>query len=160
MATFPDFTIEHLEPESLAPHPLNFRRHPDLQREALEASIEEHGWLAAPIWNRQTQRLLDGHARVELALGREERIPVRVIDVPEEQERRILRAFDRIGAMALEDTAVLDELIASIGDAGLEELLAGIEVPTFEPVSEDEQGRLDERATVTCPDCGREFTPD
>ena len=154
-----EFTIEHLDPESLVPHPANFRRHPDPQKDALEQSLDEHGWLSAPIWNKRTARLVDGHARVELARGKEARIPVRVIDVPEEQERRILRAFDRIGAMALEDTAALEALIAEIGDPGLEELLAGIEVPEFAPVGEDEQGRLDERATVTCPDCGFEFTP-
>ena len=33
------------------------------------------------------------------------------------------------------------------------------EVPDFEPVPEDEQSRLDEKAKVQCPECGNEFTP-
>src|SRR5690606_36443047 len=32
-------------------------------------------------------------------------------------------------------------------------------VPDFEPVGIEEQGRLDEKAQVTCPHCGERFTP-
>ena len=32
-------------------------------------------------------------------------------------------------------------------------------VPNFEPVGEDEQGRLDQKKPVTCPGCGLEFSP-
>jgi len=32
-------------------------------------------------------------------------------------------------------------------------------VPSFEPVGEDEQGRLDEKSKVECPECGHCFTP-
>lgn len=32
-------------------------------------------------------------------------------------------------------------------------------VPDFEPVGVEEQGRLDEKKRVTCPECGHEFTP-
>ncbi len=33
------------------------------------------------------------------------------------------------------------------------------EVPDFEPVGIDEQGRLDQKKPVTCPECGHEFVP-
>lgn len=128
--TSPEFTIRYLDPETLTPSPNNFRRHPDLQRDALQASIEEHGWLSAPIWNEQSGHLLDGHARVELALERgEATIPVRVVDVSEAQEQRILRAFDQIGAMAEIDTEALDRLIEEIDDAALERLLGELTEP-------------------------------
>jgi hypothetical protein len=124
----PDFTVEFLRPGDLTPHPHNFRRHPDLQRRALAASIEEHGYLSAPIVNKRSGHVLDGHARIELAVEqREETIPVRVIDVPEDQERRILRVFDAVGALAEEDTEALDRLIAEINDADLERLLGELE---------------------------------
>ena len=42
--------------------------------------------------------------------------------------------------------------------AGLNELL-GSEVPDFQPVGEDEQGRLDQKKPVVCPECGAEFVP-
>ena len=32
-------------------------------------------------------------------------------------------------------------------------------VPDFEPVGVQEQGRLDEKKKVTCPECGHEFAP-
>lgn len=35
----------------------------------------------------------------------------------------------------------------------------GVVVPDFAPVGIDEQGRLDEKKKVTCPECGHEFTP-
>jgi ParB family chromosome partitioning protein len=31
--------------------------------------------------------------------------------------------------------------------------------PSFDPVSEDEQGRLDQKKPVQCPECGYEFVP-
>lgn len=141
----PEFNVEMLDPRELKAHPRNFRRHPESQTAALEQSISEHGWLSAPIWNRRTGRILDGHARVELAVGKETTIPVRVIDVPEEQERRILRAFDRIGAMAEVDTAALDALIAEIGDSDLERLLGEISEPLSGLLPEADPDAIPER---------------
>jgi hypothetical protein len=37
--------------------------------------------------------------------------------------------------------------------------IAGLETPAFSPVGVDEQGRLDQKKPVTCPECGHEFTP-
>jgi hypothetical protein len=129
--TSPEFTVEFLAPETLVPSPANFRRHPSLQREALDSSISEHGWLSAPIVNKANGRILDGHARVELALERgEATIPVRVVDVSEEQERRILRMFDAVGGLAEIDTEALDRLIEEIDDPALERLLGELEAET------------------------------
>lgn len=135
--TTPEFVIEYLDPASLQPHPLNFRRHPAVQTSALQASIEQHGWLAAPIWNKQTRRILDGHARVELALENgDERIPCRVIDVPEAQEKRILASFDRIGSLAERDDERLAELLQELqaSEAGLP---AGWEAQDLETLLEE-----------------------
>jgi hypothetical protein len=155
-----DFTVEQMDPRALSPNPLNWRRHPESQRAALRASLSEFGFVAGPIWNRQTGNLVDGHARVEeaIAAGRET-IPVNVVSLPSESERRLLRMFDPITGMAEIDDGALDLLIAEIGDESLERLLGGVEMPDFQPVGEDEQGRLDEKARVTCPDCGCEFAP-
>lgn len=53
-----------------------------------------------------------------------------------------------LGAFFYEDE------IGRILEAAGNELLAD-----FEPVGEDEQGRLDEKAKVTCPECGHCFAP-
>ena len=48
------------------------------------------------------------------------------------------------------------KLLASLDAADLDALLAG---PKFDPVGEDGQPRLDEKKTVTCPQCGNTFKP-
>ncbi len=48
----------------------------------------------------------------------------------------------------------LDDLL----DWGFSEFELDI-MPNFEPVGIEQQGRLDEKAKVTCPECGHEFTP-
>jgi ParB family chromosome partitioning protein len=39
------------------------------------------------------------------------------------------------------------------------ELDALLNDPTFAPGSVDDQGRLDERTPITCPECGHSFAP-
>jgi ParB-like chromosome segregation protein Spo0J len=155
-----DFVVEYLDPRDLLENPAQFRLHPDRQRVGVRASIKEVGWVDGPLLNRRTGHLIDGHLRRDLAIeeGRET-IPVKVVDLSLSDERRLIRMFDPLTMMADTDSEALDRLIAEIGDADLEALLSEVEVPDFSPVGEDEQGRLDERATVTCPDCGHTFTP-
>jgi hypothetical protein len=35
----------------------------------------------------------------------------------------------------------------------------GIAPPDFDPAGIEDQSRLDEKAKITCPECGHEFTP-
>jgi ParB family chromosome partitioning protein len=53
-----------------------------------------------------------------------------------------------------------EELLNSWGKdySNLKGLLES-EVPDFQPVGVEEQGRLDQKKPVTCPHCGEEFTP-
>jgi hypothetical protein len=110
-----EFIIEHLSPEKLTAHPLNWGKHSTRQKDALAASLGKHGWLAAPIWNKRTGHLLDGHARVEHARNvGTEKIPVRVVDVSEEQERQILASFDRISELRERDDTALCALLRQV----------------------------------------------
>lgn len=121
------------------------------------------------IENVTTGHLIDGHARIEEALSRDENEPVPFIQVElsEHEEALVLTALDPLGAMATADKNVLESLLNEIstGDAGLQAMLAdlaqreGITPPDFQPVGADQQGRLDERAKTKCPECGAEFTP-
>lgn len=54
--------------------------------------------------------------------------------------------LDAIGYTDAEVDAMIDGLAAEI-------------VPDFAPATLDEQGKLDEKAKVECPDCGCRFTP-
>lgn len=52
-----------------------------------------------------------------------------------------------------------DALKAWNTDAAALATMLGAEVPDFQPVGIEEQGRLDQKAPITCPHCGMEFTP-
>ena len=67
------------------------------------------------------------------------------------------------------DIPVLKDLLAEIDDGALDMELTGFEQielddlfgrdPGFKPGSQDEQGRLDQRTPIKCPECGAEFIP-
>jgi ParB-like chromosome segregation protein Spo0J len=155
-------------PDQLFAAPLNARRHPNAQRDALRASLRSLGWIAPVVVNRTSGHVLDGHARIEEALSADvPLVPVVEVELTPEQEALALATFDPIGNMAQFDRQALDDLLREVdtGESALQQLLSdlaesvGIAVPAFAPVGIDEQGRLDEKARVTCPECGHEFTP-
>jgi len=108
-------------------HPLNPRRHPGEQRDALRGSLDSVGWIAPVIVSARSGMLLDGHARVEEALSRNDSqlIPFIQVDVSEDEERLILAVFDPITDLATLNRDALDALLNSIhtDDAGLQSLL-------------------------------------
>ena len=149
-------------------NPRNWRIHPLSQQDALKGVLEEVGWVQQVIVNKRTGNLIDGHLRCQLA-AREgaKTIPVVYVDVSEDEEALVLATLDPIGAMAATDKQKLDELFQDIqsDNENIQKMITeigakeGIIPPDFEPVGIDEQGRLDEKAKVTCPECGHEFTP-
>jgi hypothetical protein len=53
----------------------------------------------------------------------------------------------------------LEEML-DLPQINLEEFKVGwLQEPDFEPASADEQGRLDKKNPITCPECGHEFIP-
>lgn len=152
----------------LAANPSNWRKHPQKQRDAVQASLRELGWIGAVVENVRTGFLVDGHERVWQAMKQDEEVPVLLVDLSEEEERLALAVFDPITYMAETDSAILDALLREVntGEAALQELLAelaedaGITPPDFEPVDASEQPRLDQKKPVVCPHCGEEFTPE
>jgi hypothetical protein len=68
-----------------------------------------------------------------------------------------LQLFDEEALQGLlRDSPDATSLLVSLGGADVDALLQG---PSYEPVSAEEQSRLDEKKMVTCPDCGKEFRP-
>ena len=125
-------------PECLAANPANWRVHPRHQRDALAGSLDTVGWVAQVVVNRQTGFLVDGHARVALALARKEAsVPVLYVDLSTDEERLVLATFDPIGALAGTDGERLTALLAEVAvdDAGLrallDELAASAPRPSF-----------------------------
>lgn len=102
----------------LVVNPRNWRTHPMRQKKALRSIIDSVGWVQDVIVNKQTGNLVDGHARVELALerGSDELVPVVYIDVSEDEEKKILACLDPISAMAEYDVAKLSDLLCGVTD--------------------------------------------
>lgn len=111
-------------------HELNARRHPGHQRDSLRGSLNQVGWVAPVIVSAKTGKLLDGHARIEEALTRDENteVPFIKVDVSEGEERLILASFDPITNQAYYDKEVLDSLLREVatGDAALQSLLSDL----------------------------------
>jgi DNA modification methylase len=107
------------DPEQLLANPLNWRLHPGPQRDALRDSLDAVGWVATILVNQRSGFVIDGHARIEEALGRHEKtVPVTYVDLSPEEEALVLASLDPITAMADRDAKRLDELVAGIGPQG------------------------------------------
>lgn len=150
-----------VDPTQLLAHPLNARRHPRDQREALNATLGQVGWVDVVKVNRLTGHVVDGHARVEEAITRGENVQVLWLDLTEDEERYVLATLDPIAGMAVYDAEVLPLLREGIdfGD-DLDGLLDGLQegayslppldddgnggVPPLDPNDPDEQKRTEE----------------
>ena len=102
-------------PDNLTANPLNFRRHPKEQLNALRGSMKELGWIKTVIVNKRSGYVLDGHARVEEAIRQGlPSIPVTYVDLDENEEKLALALLDPITNMAYHDIEVMKSLIDQI----------------------------------------------
>jgi hypothetical protein len=101
--------------ENILFNPRNWRIHPLNQQNALNGVLDEVGWVQEVIVNQRTGNLVDGHLRCQLAARKgEKEIPVKYVDLSEEEEALVLATIDPIAAMAATDKGKLDELFTSI----------------------------------------------
>lgn len=113
-------------PDQLLANPKNARRHPQAQQQALADVLDEVGVVQRVIVNQRTGYVVDGHARIALALRQgQPTIPVVYVDLDEREEALILATLDPISAMATTDAAALDELLRDVhtGSAALQTML-------------------------------------
>lgn len=113
-------------PEQLLANPQNWRTHSGAQKAALSGVLREVGVVQRVIVNRATGYVVDGHARIELAMAEKQpTIPVLYVELTEQEEALILASLDPIGAMAGKDAALLGELLQQVQtqDAAVRALL-------------------------------------
>lgn len=156
------WTNEKRKLSQLIPWPRNPRQIKEVQVKRLQDSLREFGQVE-PVACGPDNELYNGHQRLKSWAAKygDIEIDVRVSSRPlTEKEREKLTVFLHKGAAgewnfdALANEFEVPELI----EWGFSELELGI-VPDFQPVGEDEQGRLDQKKQVVCPECGCEFTP-
>lgn len=169
-----------VDAKTMKPHPLNWKIHPKNQIAEIDKSLEEFGWLPSmlTLFNKRTGHVIDAHGRRESAIKNKKQVPVAIIDVDEETERRILASLDKVGELRDTDNAALEQLLASIMlDSGklpagyendaLEQLQKALQIPGQLPPRLDEgfgSGSSDKSrdvyevgAEVTCPHCEKTF---
>lgn len=136
------------DPAQLLANPQNFRLHPAHQKEALNGVLNEIGWIQEVIVNTTTGHLIDGHLRVELAMQRGEKVPVKYVELTQQEERIALASIDPISALATQDQAMLDQLIEDIGtvhDDSLSEFLDSLMSDASDQLEEvEEDGLIDD----------------
>lgn len=107
------------QPDQLLANPKNWRIHPITQQEAVEAALDEVGWVQQVIVNKTTGHLVDGHLRVALAISREEpEIPVTYVELSKEEEALVLASLDPLAGLAATDSEKLAELLEEVDPAG------------------------------------------
>jgi hypothetical protein len=95
----------------LVPHELNPRRHPNAQRKALLALYAEVGFARSLLAYELPDgrlKLIDGHLRKDI--DPEMLVDVEVLDVNDEEARKLLLSIDPLATLAEHDPAKLDEL--------------------------------------------------
>ena len=145
-------------PDQLLANPQNYRIHPKYQQDALEAILNEVGWVDDVIVNKTTGHIIDGHLRVELALSKgESKIPVKYVELSENEENLILAVFDPTSAMAVQDQEKLQELIEGIDidSDDINKLLESIQDKSGD-IRFTEEKEIDENIDTEneCPSCG------
>lgn len=119
-----------------------------------------------PVLATKEGRIYAGNQRYRAAqhLGWTE-INAVITDIPEKlANERAIRDNNEFGEWNNDELAtILDEMekagtvLDTLGlDNFIEDFLKGM--PDFQPASIDEQGRLDEKKPITCPNCKHEFT--
>lgn len=119
--------LEWLHPSVTDPNPLNWRTHPKRQLAALETLIFGEGgvgWAGVVLINERRPEegwpegsnptTIDGHARLKLALEKDEPVPALIGRWTPTQERTILATLDPIAAMAETDAELLGDLLSQI----------------------------------------------
>lgn len=174
MTTDGALTIERLPIDDLRQDPANLRTHGDRNLDAIKASLARFGQQKPIVVNKAGMILAgNGTFRAAKALGWTHLNVVRT-DLAGAEAVAYAIADNRTAELAdwgdrealartlaaLQKDPTVDHLATGFSDEAINELVAEhLDVPDFDPVSEDEQSRLDERAAVECPNCGHSFHP-
>ena len=155
--------IEQRAIEALIPYARNSRTHSDAQVAQIAASIREFGF-TNPVLVDKDGGIIAGHGRVMAArkLGLKDVPCIALGHLTAAQRKAYIIADNKLALNAGWDEELLAVEFADLKDAGFDLELTGfaageLVTPDFQPGSEEDQGRLDEKAKAVCPNCGHEF---
>ena len=109
----PRLRIEHVPIDTLRPDPTNPRVMPEHDRDALDRSLAEFGFVEPIVARRSDNRIIGGHMRAQAAIrnGNTE-VPVVYVDVSDEQAHVLALALNRIHGQW--DDTLLARLLADL----------------------------------------------
>ena len=161
--------IEQVSIEALIPYARNSRTHSDAQVAQIAASIKEFGF-TNPVLIDEDGGIIAGHGRTMAArkLGLDEVPCLRLSYLSEAQKKAYIIADNKLALNAGWDDEMLKVEISELKDLDFDLSLIGfdadelqklVEDVSFEPATEDDQGKLDELDPkwICCPKCGSEF---
>ena len=159
-----NWTSDQQKLSDLTPWEDNPRQLTDKKAEDLQESIRKFGQVI-PYSISPSGEIYDGHQRQHVMgmmekYGRDCIVAVRVSSrVLTDDERRelVIRLHENTGEWDIDGLANLYD-VEELEAWGFDKL-DSIFVPDFQPVGEDEQPRLDQKAPIKCPHCGEEFVP-
>lgn len=116
-APFKDRVIgfERIKAKDLTAHPKNWRAHPEGQKSAVRAMLDDIGFAGAILARKLkdgTTQILDGHLRSELEPDAE--LPVLLLDLDDDEADKLLVTFDPLSTLAMPDPSKLDGLLANV----------------------------------------------
>ena len=159
--------IEQVPVEKLIPYVNNSRTHSEEQVAQIAASIREFGF-NNPVLIDKDDTIIAGHGRIQAArkLGLAEVPCVRLEHLTETQRKAYIIADNRLALNAGWDSELLRLELHEL-DGNIDLNLLGFTVPEltiamgfgadFEPGTEDDQGKLDQKDPIICPACSHEF---
>lgn len=159
--------ITWVEIKKLKPHPKNPNKHSKEQIERLAEIIAYQGFRSPIVVSNRSGYIVAGHGRVEAAILNElTKVPVSYQDfTDDEQEYAHMTADNAIADWATLDLSMINKDIIELGPdfnidmLGIKDFSVEPLDKNFEPGSEEDQGKLDQKKPVECPNCGEEFVP-
>ena len=161
--------LESIEIDALIPYARNSRTHSDAQVAQIAASIKEFGF-TNPVLIDEDGGIIAGHGRTLAArkLGLGEVPCLRLAYLSEAQKKAYIIADNKLALNAGWDDEMLKVELSELKELDFDLSLIGFDVDelqklvedvSFEPATEDDQGKLDELDPkwISCPKCGSEF---
>jgi ParB family transcriptional regulator, chromosome partitioning protein len=151
--------IEQVSIDKLIPYARNPRKN-DAAVDSVAASIKEFGF-KQPIVIDAENVVVAGHTRLKAAkkLGIKEVPCLRADDLTPDQIKAYRILDNKVAEKSEWDLELLPLELSEIElDLGPFEVEFDMpDGPDFDPVSDDEQGKLDEMQKIQCPECGHWF---
>jgi DNA modification methylase len=121
--------LDRVKASSLHSNPLNWRTHPKAQRDALSGILGEIGYADALLVRELPGgdlEIVDGHLRAETTP--DEIVPVLVLDLDEDEAKKLLTVLDPLAAMAEANKDALAQLLLEVDTeaAAVRDLLDGL----------------------------------